>query len=63
MRSTALRRARLLAVLGLAALLGGCYYPYGYYGYPGGYYGYPAYAARPGVFVGGGYGYGYGRWR
>ncbi len=65
MRQTLIRHARLAAALALAALLGGCVYPYGYYGSP--YYGYgrPYYAAPPvvagGVYVGGGYGYR--RWR
>lgn len=47
--SVRIRPRALLAVaaIGIAALLGGCVYPYGYYGYPYGYgYGYP-------------YGYGY----
>ncbi len=64
MRHPVFRHARLVAALGLAALLGGCVYPYGYYGYPYAYGGYPVYAAPPvvgGVFIGGGYGYR--RWR
>jgi hypothetical protein len=35
-----LRALLPLAAMAIAALLGGCYYPYGYYGYyPYGYYG------------------------
>jgi hypothetical protein len=67
MIKSSVRRLGLPALLLATGLLGGCYYPYGYYGgygYPGYYagYDYPAYVGT-GIAVGGwGWRGGWGGW-